>query len=289
MLLLPATLILPTMFCFSITPLKYHYTLSYFTPLSIGLAGVVSFFARRPLISSEIKSFIICYVIFGLISFLFFSLARNIKYNSFLDKINLQKPSSEMNRNISRFALFLCGFLFSGGFTFTLYFSATYLSEVHIINLPAKLSPLNLHCYMLIILLPIAGYLHARFGLLKIMYLAAIGFVVQAIIFSSNPEVTPFLYMTFRSIFAISCFLMLAPLCWVIYHLSTMIGRPYSPLLWTIGGFSFALIVRYLLPLQNTSPYCAKALMLLACLFTFILLVPKIKAFSGIKNKGADT
>jgi hypothetical protein len=284
--LFPAILILPSMFCFSITHERHHDKLTYFTPLAIAFAGLISFYLRKLLISSGVQSCFIYIVFLCSMGFLSYFFSGNIKYRFFKDEKKIHHSISKLDTSIMRLALFLCGFLLSGGIAYTLYFSASYLSEVHIINLPAQLSPLNVHCFLLILLLPVSGYLYTKLGLLNIMHYVFIGLVIQAAFFFFNPDITPFKYMIFRGIFAVTSSLMLAPLFKVIYGLSNKAGDLYIPILWTVGGFAFSLVARYVLFLQlkNASPYFAKSMLLLAAILAFIALVPKINRLLGNEN-----
>lgn len=286
MSLVSATLILPTMFCFSITPEKYHHKLSCMTPLAMAFSGLTSYVIKKECISSELKSCFILYIISGLISFMCFLVSRNIKYYSFYDSREKPKSISEQDKSSVKLALFLCGFLFSGGFMYTVYFSAPYLSEVLVMYLPAMLSPLNLHCCLLIILLPLSSYLHAKLGLVHIMYFACIGFGILAVIFIFDSTITFFMYMLFRVVFAVSSALMLAPLYKIIYGLCAARGKLYKPMLWTIGGFSFSVILRTTVALVFTevSPLFITVTILLLGVLAFIALVPKINRLLGNEN-----
>ena len=288
MLLIPPTLILPTIFCFSITHEKHYHKLSYFTPFAMAFAGLVCSFTKNELVSLEIKSCFVLSIFSSLVSFLCFFVSKGMKYHSFYDAEINRKSITEMDRNAIKLALFLCGFLFAAGIVYAIYFSNPYVNEILIMVItPANLPPIALHCFLLVVFLPIVSNLYKSYGLSNTMILSAIGVVIVGTLSFFNPSMTKNTFLIIKIIHGISCSIMMAPLYWVVYRLSTLTGKLYKPMLWTIGGFSFSLVLRslfFFLP-QNVSPLFTGCIIKLVGLLAFILLVPKINGLLSAYKK----
>jgi hypothetical protein len=234
----PSAFTVSAMYCFQITPSKYHALLSVCAALIWPLTGIISRYFAESTTNMSFATLYLFFFISALASLVLYALSRLCLKDVYVQNFS-QIPTRKTAWSIYLF-LFSLGAICSVGTFYPSYVFRMYITDVLIISPPLAA---YLHWALLLISLPISGFITNKIGFVKSLSLSLLGLIAVASLLWLVPYVTVNIYLCFQVSFVMFFSLFLAQVYFMIYKVARKIRSIYLPVIPVVIGFSTATVL----------------------------------------------